>query len=97
MSPGRQLHNLVGFVILYKNNSGNLYKVTIGNLCNLCYYYSIPAWGLLLHEIAASCKKKEEINTVDSRYGSVETCRNAARCITGGGESICEESVCLES
>ena len=34
---------------------------------------------------------------MDLRCGSVETCRNAARRLAGGCESICEESVCLKS
>ncbi len=34
---------------------------------------------------------------MDSRCGSVETCRNAAHRIAGGREGIREESVCLES
>ena len=34
---------------------------------------------------------------MDSRCGSVETCRNTFAVLPGVGESICEESVCLES
>ena len=34
---------------------------------------------------------------MDLRCGSVETCRNAARCLAGGREGMREESVCLKS
>jgi len=34
---------------------------------------------------------------LDSRCGSVETCRNTPAILLGRGESIREESVCLES
>lgn len=36
------------------------------------------------------------INPFDSRCGIVETCRKALAVLLGVGESICEESVCLE-
>ena len=47
--------------------------------------------------IGAVHQKKEDKKPSDSRCGSVETCRNTFTVLPGEGESIREDSVCLES
>ena len=56
---------------------------------NVCPFYSTYIEGLR--------NNKEENKPLDSRCGSVETCRNARTVLPGTGESMREESAYLES